>query len=239
MELDLTGKSVTQALAIFNEVMASYSEPNLTIHTDNEVVKLNLYNLIHKKGMRCKLDRKARTYVFSINTGRAGKPGGKPDTPTSTAFPVGHITGKKDAPVSNNNRTIARPAKKDTQQNPEPQAKAIDHTMPQAHWLVIQHDQIGQKEVSLGVELMEAFLENLDHERTSGVFLLPRGVRILDPSYQSGRLLRALKRSKKKIMACTKSPTHYHLMEKTPSTVEVVPVKELHKLGQIARLTWI
>ncbi len=48
MELDLTGKSVTQALAIFNEVMASYSEPNLTIHTDNEVVNLNLYNLIHK-----------------------------------------------------------------------------------------------------------------------------------------------------------------------------------------------
>lgn len=75
MDLDLTGRSVTQALSIFSEALADCLDPQLNIKTDNEVVKLNLYNLIHKKGMRCKMDRVGRTYVFTVETGRTGKDG--------------------------------------------------------------------------------------------------------------------------------------------------------------------
>lgn len=252
MELDLTGQSVTQSLSIFSEAVDACTDPELVIRTDNEVIKLNLYNLIHKKGMRCKMDRKGRTYTFTVKTGRGGKKGGPP--PSQTAFPVGHISGTKDAPSPNERpgrRRRARAKKSEpvkapapsapiSAPKPEPSPTTVAHPQAaQPHWLVIQQDQIGQKDVALGVELLETFLENIDPSRTTGVFLTHRGVRILDQNYQNGRLLRALMGGKVKIVACAQSLTFYQLMDKVPPTVEVAPIKELHKLAATAGLTWV
>jgi len=244
MDLDLTGRSVTQALSIFSEALADCLDPQLNIKTDNEVVKLNLYNLIHKKGMRCKMDRVGRTYVFTVETGRTGKDGKRSAPPAQTAFPVGHVSGNSDAqPSRRSRRARVKHPEPTSPGHPAPKPTAATATpsasQAQGHWLVIQQDQIGQKDVALGVELLEAFLENVEASRTDGIFLTHRGVRLLDNTYQNGKLLRALMARKVKVMACAKSLAYYQLMDHIPPSVEVAPIKELHKLASNARITWV
>ena len=97
MELDLRGQTITQAIAYFDAATEESAGEELNLLVDNEAVKLNLYNYIHKQGMACRAERKGPNYLIRVKIPR--KKPGRPKTPDRpTAFPVNHLTGGKSAP---------------------------------------------------------------------------------------------------------------------------------------------
>ena len=300
MQLDLTGQTVTQAIATFRQALTQCTEPELEVKTDNEVVKLNLYNHIHKIGLRCKMDRDGVAFVFRIKTGKSGSargtgsPAGGFDgslaveSTTKTAFPIGHLSasgqggGSQPARETGSIRSefserdlsprerralrrqrreaeaaaaamatpagqavnarpapVANPMPQQQVPVPEPVHVPVAQNTAVPRILVIQNDQIGQKDIALGVTLLEELLNNLDPRVYSLIFCVHRGVRILDPAYHQGRILNLLLQKHVRIAACARSLEFYQLTEKVPTNIEVLPLHRAIHLGSGQQLDWI
>lgn len=269
MELDLRGRTVTQAINYLEAAFEEAAGEELTLSIDNEAVKLNLYNYIHKTGMVCRTERKGSLYLIRIKVPRK-KPGAIQTPKKPTAFPVNHISGKnppppapkpvqRPAPAATKQPSksppkpampkpaaapaTAKPARKRPPQPPKPESfiKApLPETESAKSWLVIQQDQIGQREVALGQELLEDILENLNTANLEGIFLIHRGVRLLDPSYNQGRFLQSLLRLKVDIKACARSLAYFNLMDEVDDDlIEIVPAHNLARLWEKHPLIWM
>ena len=247
MELDLAGKSVTQAFSVLKQAIEACDDEKLNVRVDNEVVKLNLYNQISKMGYPCKLDRKGVSHFIVIKVGKRKRKSASPP-PGPTAFPTGHLSGKKSADASETvaaqkparpRRTARKTAEQPVQKAPSVEASAPQPSSVGIGWLIIQQDQIGQRDVNLGMDLLEDMVSNLDPQYVTGVFLIHRGVRLLDPNFHEGRLLRALISRNIPISACAKSLAFYHLTENIQAPVNVAPPHEILRLAAKYKLTWI
>lgn len=341
MELDLTRMTVSQAMGAVREALATYdSHEAIEIRTDSEVVKLNLYNQLHKMGMRCKLERKGSYFLLKAQPkgmsserqasrkvnraierarrepepdfedeveeqpiatppsrpAQAARPK-QPSNPNpysvpqkeSYAFPMSEDRVMQKPPAASKPRTAPQQAPKPevsqseaslaqapppadpahaappaasyasmvqqqrhaaTQQQP---LRAEPPTPPtlfngefderplepgQGPWLIFQHDQIGQKDNNLGVELLYQFLDSLVPGAYAGVFLVHRGVRLVDPQYQQAKLLRALLRKPIAVFADQTSMEYFKLIGRTSPRVKVVPFAALLELGRTEPVIW-
>ncbi len=119
MILELKGNTVTQAMKSLRNALADCPDSELIVTTDNEAVKLNLYNLVHKLGYRCKTERDGQHHKLQIKLGSGRPPAAAPQTsggPVAeklgrTAFPVAH--------VSNNDKVVTRPPVRRARKMPE------------------------------------------------------------------------------------------------------------------------
>lgn len=248
MELNLVGQTVTQAVAMLREAVAQAQGESIVVKTDNETVKLNLYNQFHRLGLRCKAERKGPFHYLHLKSTKRMEteedkpaPGVQTSTKEKSAFPIGHLGGEEKTPAP-----LPSPNKPKRRRLVEPVAdKAAQPAPPQPLgppqdklcWLVIQHDQIGNRDTGLGVELMEDLLNGLDSRRFAGVFLVHRGVRLLDPLYADGRLLRTLVRKNLKLTACERSTAFYQLTDRI--SVPTAPFSEVMNLAAIYELVWV
>ncbi|MDJ0836806.1 MAG: hypothetical protein QNK37_09835 [Acidobacteriota bacterium] len=256
MILDLTGNTVTQSMNRLQEALQTCKDAELTAKTDNEAVKLNLYNLLHRMGYRCTSERIGAYHHIAIQTNSGGNPsaplnpadsGPAAERETTTAFPVGHMSGdgsEKAPPVRR--RGMGRRAREAAiaagQPDPMETPASKAHPMENPHytsWLIIQSDQIGNRDSRLGFELLEDLLVHLDTTRYEGIFLVHRGVTLLDPTYQGGRGLRVLLRKNLPILACEKSTAYYKLEDKIAKPVKAVPFHHISKLAEHHDLVWI
>ena len=245
MFLDLTGKTVTQALALFQRELGACVDREMEIKVDNEAVKLNLYNHLHKIGLKCKLEKQGNAYRFHVRTGKRKKrvpvtddmaaPGRK------TAFPTRHVTGNKtaDADASRVVRPPAGHPNPTTRRAAMPLGEERVSSLAEPGWLIIQCDQIGQRDIQLGGDLLEDVLRGLDRRQVAGVFLIHRGVRLLDPDYREGRLLQLLLQKKIQIRACAKSIGFYRLEDKVRAPIRIVPAGEILQLTNLYPVTWL
>jgi hypothetical protein len=290
MELNLVGKTVTQAIALLRQALAECEDGLLLVSTDNEAVKLNLYNHVHRLGLRCKAERKGSLHLLQIRleTKPAAPLQGAPDskgpraTPKqATAFPIAHL-GSSEPPkesVRPRRRSLIAPeGEQPLEQSPTPAklgiraavARAMANkqsdaafdsgkTLPEStpmpihpdatawetvhpqparpQYLVVQSDQIGSRDTALGVDLMEEFLDRIDARRFAGVYLVHRGVRLLDPLYADGRLLRALLRRNLQLTACPRSLAFYQLGARV--TIATTPFADVVDLAARYDLLWI
>lgn len=108
----------------------------------------------------------------------------------------------------------------------------------QGPWLVFQHDQIGQKDNNLGVDLLHQMLESLAPGAYAGLFLVHRGVRLVDPQYHQAKLLRALLRKPIAVFADETSMQYFNLIGKTSPRVKVVPFAALLEVGRTQPVIW-
>lgn len=307
MELDLVRMTVSQAMATVREALANYSSSEaIEIRTDNEVVKLNLFNQLNKMGMRCKLERKGSYFLLKaqpkgkVSERQAirrasrsqvvadepdeGDAGNEAETPYAAprqaahAFPVReenvldreavtHQKPKAEDPqpaVQPSPPQAVRPtpisyAAAVTQQRQasraqSPQGRPEPPPVPaslfngeydespiapgQGPWLVFQHDQIGQKDNNLGVELLHQMLQSLTPGAYAGLFLVHRGVRLVDPQYHQAKLLRALLRKPIAVFADETSMNYFKLIGRTSPRVKVVPFAALLELGNTQPVIW-
>lgn len=261
MELSLIGRTVTQSIGLLRDALASCEDGNLIVKTDNETVKLNLYNQTHRLGLSCRAERQGPYYILHVKLAKAKQP--KESTPTgvktanleTTAFPLAHLGSSAQAPA-----TPKAPAKKRRrslvphERQPVPTIKPRETpaqparptvpaqapqevTAPRMKWLVLQTDQIGNRDTALGIDLMEDLLDNLNVQQFAGAFLVHRGVRLLDPNYANGRLLRCLLRKNLKINVCQRSVAFYQLTDRIPN--QASPFSDVLKLANIYDLVWI
>lgn len=327
MELNLVGKTVTQAIALMRQALAACEDGVLVVSTDSETVKLNLYSHVHRLGLRCKAERKGPLHILQLRLDKKTSaalpndsvPGSGPrSAPISpTAFPIAHLGGAatvekpatprpkrrslietesattpaqertaqqgiraalarqssanasalfaRESAVTNRESAVAgresalsmrekdagipaRGLQSAAQNSVEPPAEMpihpdataweTVHPMPaRPQWLVIQNDQIGTRDTSLGVDLLEELLNRLDNRRFAGIFLVHRGVRLLDPLYADGRLLRALLRHNMKLIACAQSVVFYQLQERISTSL--APFSDVVDLAAIYDLIWI
>ena len=87
--------------------------------------------------------------------------------------------------------------------------------------------------------MLEDLLVHLDTTRYEGIFLVHRGVTLLDPTYQGGRGLRVLLRKNLPILACQKSAAYYKLEDKIAKPVKAVPFHHISQLAEHHDLVWI
>jgi hypothetical protein len=316
MELDLVRMTVTQALATTREALANYnSSDTIEIRTDNEVVKLNLYNQLNKMGMRCKLERKGPFFILKAQPkGKSSErkairrasrsperekeeidfepvddpnqivaprqeevafpvreenhiekppprpePRPAPQAPRQQAPPRPQPTRHQQAPppaeppasyaaVAAQQRQASMQSRQP--QQPEPMARPkpqglfqgeFDETPiepGQGPWLIFQHDQIGQKDNTLGVELLYQVIDSLAPGAYAGVFLVHRGVRLVDPQYHQAAVLRALLRKPIAVFADETSMAYFKLIGKTSPRVKVVPFALLLELSRTQPVIW-
>lgn len=286
MELNLVGKTVTQAIALLRQALAECEDGLLLLSTDNEAVKLNLYNHVHRLGLRCKAERKGSLHLLQIRLetkpaaplqSEPGSAGPRATPKQSTAFPIAHLGGgelPKEA-VRPRRRSLIAAEGEEPPASPKPgiraavaralankQNSAFDsgktlpetppampvhpdatvwetvHPLPaRPQYLVVQSDQIGSRDTSLGIDLMEEFLDRIDTRRFAGVYLVHRGVRLLDPLYADGRLLRALLRRNLKLTACPRSLAFYQLGARV--TIATAPFADVVDLAARYDLLWI
>ncbi len=283
MELNLVGKTVTQAIALLRQALAECEDGLVLASTDNEAVKLNLYNHVHRLGLRCKAERKGSLHLLQIRMeAKAAAPppagpgheGPRAAQKQATAFPIGHLGGaeqgmekprrrslieREEAPppaakpgiratvaraLATNGSTPSREgsslseATRPVPMHPDARAWETVHPQPsRPQYLVIQSDQIGSRDTGLGIDLMEEFIDRLDPRRFAGVYLVHRGVRLLDPLYADGRLLRALLRRNLTLSACPRSLAFYQLGGRV--SVATAPFAEVVDLAARYDLLWV
>lgn len=254
MVLDLAGKTVTQAVDLLKSSLGQHGGEELEVRVDNEVVKLNVYNLVHKAGLRCKVQRQGTHYHFKIKVPKKHRIENRVETGPGkgkSAFPIGHVSARQRKAGTSKERPPeekpgANPRKRPGQETggldlgtgPAPQVDGTG-SHGELRWLVIQRDQIGQKDVGLGMELLEDLVDNLNPEQTSGLFLIHRGVRLLDPAFQGGRTLEAILRTSIKVKVCVRSAGFYGLLDAIGSHFELVPARELMDIIAQHNVTWI
>jgi len=263
MILELTGNTVTQAMKTLRDALVDCPDSELVVMTDNEAVKLNLYNLVHKLGYRCKTDRDGQHHRLQIKLGnRRPQPAAAPssggpalETIGRTAFPVAHVSKEKEPVVR---PPVRRPAEKKLHRAAAPPAQVRKKTAepvppPQAapspsdaasdekvgSWLILQSDQIGQRDSRLGFELIEDLINHLDAGCFVGIFLVHRGVFLLDPAFQGGRGLRVLLRKNLPILACEKSVAFYKLEDKVAKPASTAAFHQVSELARHHRLVWV
>ena len=257
--LDLSGRTVTQVIAAIAGALAEGSGEEISFAVDSEVVKLNIYNHLLRQGRRFRQERQGNRFIFHIKNEAAGR--GKPLKPgEQTAFPVAHLSGDrqpikkavtvKKHDISPADLAVPAPAAKSPAPaakspapppaRPAPTAARVGATRGTGlGWVVLQTDQIGNRDTGLGFELLEDLIGNLDSSNCAGLFLIHRGVRLLDPGYQQGRPLQMLRRKSFPIVACAKSVAFYQLTERVPPSIEIKTSRDILRLAAEHPLTWI
>ena len=86
MELDLVGKTVTQALAMVRRAVAEHEGERLVLKLDNETVKLNLYSHIGRMGLTCKSERRGLYHYLELQLEGRGKGGADPSAAPGDQF---------------------------------------------------------------------------------------------------------------------------------------------------------
>ena len=135
-------------------------------------------------------------------------------------------------------------ARKETPERPQaPRSGASGSNggpnLPTLNWLVVQHEQIGDRDARLGTELLADFLDSLDLARFQGVFLVHRGVRLIDPTFQQGRFLKLLEEKRFHIWACSRSLAYYQLEDKVKPPIQTAQIADLQRLTAHYQLIWI
>ncbi len=225
MELDLSGSTVTQAVARIQDALEICRDESLDIKIDNEAVKLNVYNFLRKQGMICRPHRQGPENLIRVKLEKSRRAQRRREGEPA-AFPAGHLTGQAEAEPPTK-APPARPAK--------PRVAAKRQAEPAAangRRLVIQRDQIGQQDAGLGAELLEAFLERLEPGAFEAIVLAHRGVRLADPRYRQGRPLAILKQKQTAILACARSAAFYGVSGLRDEAVRFLDLGEAVDLGK-------
>lgn len=251
MQLDLIGRTVTQALAFCRSALSECEDDELIIKTDSEAVKLNLYNQIVKLGLRCRSEREGPNHVLKVKIAGKKIPDMEKgdlvaDRLSSTAFPAKAISKEEARQAKKTAKPLASQQEPFVQTQPVgPSTTPSATTAPTAKGeretgilLVLQTDQIGQRDANLGTGLLASILENIDTGTYKGLFLIHRGVRLIDPNFSQGRFLKMLLRKNLAIFACSRSLEFYGIKE-VPAKIKVVPTAEVLSLAARKKTVWI
>ena len=225
MNLDLRGKTVTEAVARIRAALSKAPQGPLVARTDNETVKLNLIREISRMGCFCRSERIGGLHQLTIEI--SGESSAEPEhappvrRQREPAFPLAHLSGE-DEPGER-----GQPAVSPAQRGERKQ------------WLILQSDQIGHRDPRLGFALMEDLLSHLDTTRYAGIFLVHRAVMLLDPGFQGGRALRILLRKNLPITACEKSVAYYEQEKNAVKPVRVAPFHVINEYAEHHDLVWM
>ncbi|CAM2007444.1 hypothetical protein [Acanthopleuribacter pedis] len=105
-------------------------------------------------------------------------------------------------------------------------------------WLILQQEQLGQRDSKLGYDLLAEFLESLEPSRFAGMFLIHRAARLCDPSFQQGRFLKILRARRIHLWVCAKSLNYYEI-EDPPAPIQRAQIIDIQRLASLYRLVWI
>jgi len=229
MTLDLRGKTVSEAIAEIRGALARREGEALLARTDNETVKLNLIREISRMGLQCRSEREGGSYRLRIEgerpPARVREHGGHEEPDGATAFPIAHLSGAAPTESSTESPGGAQP---------KPREGGVRSLL-----LVLQSDQIGNRDPNLGFELLEELIEHLDTTRYVGIFLVHRAVTLLDPALRGGRGLRVLLRKNLPLTVCERSVAYYDLDEKAVAGVNLVPFHTIGALAERHDLVWV
>ena len=183
--------------------------------------------------------RERRTKVTENPVDQAASSGSQP-----AANEARQTRTRPERPTAPGESGAATRARKETPERPPtprsgPSGPNGGPSLPTLNWLVVQHEQIGDRDARLGTELLAEFLESLDLASFQGVFLVHRGVRLIDPTFQQGRFLKLLEEKRFHIWACTRSLAYYQLEDKVKPPVQAAQIADLQRLTAHYQLIWI
>lgn len=114
----------------------------------------------------------------------------------------------------------------------------LDEEASMMCWLILQQEQLGQRDSKLGYDLLAEFLESIEPTRFAGMFLIHRAVRLCDPQFQQGRFLKILRARRIHLWVCSKSLAYYEI-EDPAAPLQRAQIIDIQRLASLYRLIWI